>query len=236
MESPSRPDPTQRLLDLMIQLHLYPQGRSSCRGLISNASDAVDKLAYKALTDDQVGLNRSDFQDHPDSGSDPKRTLTISDSSIGADQGGAGAESGHHCQSGSPPVPENRTLAARTRSKGGKADVDIISRFGVGFYSAFMVADEVTVTSRAYSSEEAWRWTSDSRTATPWSPAGGRIRWAPTSCSYIKANTEDGHYDEYLEQYRLSDLVKKVFRTISTTPHRPYSCTNHAKPRPEVPR
>ena len=139
---------SKRLLDLMIN-SIYTHKEIFLRELISNASDAVDKLAYKALTDDQVGLNRSDFKITltPDQ---IARTLTISDNGIGMTKEELEQNLGTIARSGS--LQFKQELAKQ--ENGGEHTTDIIGQFGVGFYSAFMVADHVTVTSRAYGSDE----------------------------------------------------------------------------------
>ena len=190
---------SKRLLDLMIN-SIYTHKEIFLRELISNASDAVDKLAYKALTDDQVGLNRDDFQITltPDQ---LGRTLTISDNGIGMTRDELEQNLGTIARSGSLQFKQDMDAEK-------KADVDIIGQFGVGFYSAFMVADKVTVTSRAYGSDEAWRWESTGVDGYTLSPAE---KEAPGTdiVLHIKADTEDDKYGEYLEQYRLDDLIKK---------------------------
>ena len=190
---------SKRLLDLMIN-SIYTHKEIFLRELISNASDAVDKLAYKALTDDQVGLNRDDFQITltPDQ---LGRTLTISDNGIGMTRDELEQNLGTIARSGSLQFKQDMDAEK-------KADVDIIGQFGVGFYSAFMVADKVTVTSRAYGSDEAWCWESTGVDGYTLSPAE---KEAPGTdiVLHIKADTEDDKYGEYLEQYRLDDLIKK---------------------------
>ena len=190
---------SKRLLDLMIN-SIYTHKEIFLRELISNASDAVDKLAYKALTDDQVGLNRDDFQITltPDQ---LGRTLTISDNGIGMTRDELEQNLGTIARSGSLQFKQDMDAEK-------KADVDIIGQFGVGFYSAFMVADKVTVTSRAYGSDEAWCWESTGVDGYTLSPAE---KGAPGTdiVLHIKADTEDDKYGEYLEQYRLDDLIKK---------------------------
>ena len=143
---------SKRLLDLMIN-SIYTHKEIFLRELISNASDAVDKLAYKSLTDDKVGLNREDFKITltPDQ---VKRTLTISDNGIGMTKEELEQNLGTIARSGS-------LQFKKEMDEEKKSDVDIIGQFGVGFYSAFMVADKVTVTSRAYGSDEAWCWESE---------------------------------------------------------------------------
>ena len=217
---------SKRLLDLMIN-SIYTHKEIFLRELISNASDAVDKLAYKALTDDQVGLNRSDFKIRliPDK---EGRTLTISDNGIGMTSEEMESNLGTIARSGS--LQFKQEMAARE----GGADqnvADIIGQFGVGFYSAFMVADQVTVISRAYGEDTAWKWESS-----------GADGYTMTECEkemvgtdvilHIKANTEDEDYDQYLQTYRLDDLVKKYSDYI----HYPIVMEmehTHMKPKPE---
>ncbi|MCQ4771671.1 molecular chaperone HtpG [Intestinimonas massiliensis] len=214
---------SKRLLDLMIN-SIYTHKEIFLRELISNASDAVDKLAYKALTDDQVGLDRGDFKITlvPDK---EQRTLTISDNGIGMTKEELEANLGTIARSGS--LQFKQELAQK--DEGDKTD--IIGRFGVGFYSAFMVADRVTVVSRAYGSDEAWKWES-----------AGADGYTLTACEkeavgtditlHIKDNTEDDDYDPYLETYRLDELVKKYSDYI----HYPIVMEmehSHQKPKPE---
>ena len=217
---------SKRLLDLMIN-SIYTHKEIFLRELISNASDAVDKLAYKALTDDQVGLNRSDFKIRliPDK---EARTLTVSDNGIGMTREEMESNLGTIARSGSLQFKQEMT------AKEGSEDqnvADIIGQFGVGFYSAFMVADQVTVISKAYGEDTAWKWESS-----------GADGYTITECEkemvgtdvilHIKANTEDEDYDQYLQQYRLDDLVKKYSDYI----HYPIVMEmehTHMKPKPE---
>ena len=216
---------SQRLLDLMIN-SIYTHKEIFLRELISNASDAVDKLAYKSLTDSEVGLSRSDFKITltPDQ---IARTLTISDNGIGMTKEELEENLGTIAKSGSLQFKEE--LAKQEKAEGDTTD--IIGQFGVGFYSAFMVADQVTVTSKAYGSDQAWRWQSDGKdgyTIEPCEKAGA----GTDVVLHIKANTEEEHYDEYLEQYRIADLVKKYSDYI----HYPVVMLMHKsrqKPRPE---
>ena len=152
---------SKRLLDLMIN-SIYTHQEIFLREIISNASDAIDKLAYQALTDEKVGLSRSDFaiELKPD---ETARTLTVSDNGIGMDKDEMENNLGTICRSGSLQFKQ-----ALDKEKA--ADTDIIGQFGVGFYSAFMVADKVTVISKKYGSDEAWKWESegaDGYTMTP---------------------------------------------------------------------
>ena len=217
---------SKRLLDLMIN-SIYTHKEIFLRELISNASDAVDKLAYKALTDDKVGLNRSDFKITlvPDK---EARTLTVSDNGIGMTREEMESNLGTIARSGSLQFKEE--MAAK---EGGEDQnvADIIGQFGVGFYSAFMVADQVTVISKAYGADTAWKWESS-----------GADGYTITECEketpgtdvilHIKANTDDDSYDQYLQPYRLDELVKKYSDYI----HYPIVMEmehTHRKPRPE---
>lgn len=188
---------SKRLLDLMIN-SIYTHKEIFLRELISNASDAIDKLAYLALTDENVGLNRSDFAIRLTADKDAK-TLTVSDNGIGMSR---------------EEMEENLGTIAHSGSLGFKTtmekqdDIDIIGQFGVGFYSAFMVADNVTVISKKYGSDEAWQWESSGAdgytiTACEKDTAGTDVIMT------LKEDTEDEKYSDYLGQYRLRSLVKK---------------------------
>lgn len=156
---------SKRLLDLMIN-SIYTHQEIFLREIISNASDAIDKLAYQALTDEKVGLNRSDFaiQLKVD---EPSRTLTVSDNGIGMDKDEMENNLGTICKSGSLQFKKDMEK---------QEDIDIIGQFGVGFYSAFMVADTVTVISKKYGSEEAWKWTSSGADGYTMEPGRARRR------------------------------------------------------------
>lgn len=198
---------SKRLLDLMVN-SIYTHKEIFLRELISNASDALDKLAYIALTDDSVGLSRSDFAIEL-SVDKEARTLTISDNGVGMTQEDLEKNLGTIAHSGSLEFKKNL-------DEGAKGDVDIIGQFGVGFYSAFMVADLVTVTSRAYGSDEAWRWESDGADGYTITPAE-KERPGTDIVLHIKPNeapAEDGaepgeNYDRFLETWELQSLVKK---------------------------
>ena len=190
---------SRRLLDLMIN-SIYTHKEIFLREIISNASDAIDKLAYISLTDDNVGLNHSDF------GIDIKvdkkyRLLTVSDNGIGMNEEELEENLGTIAKSGS--------LQFRQAMDQEKAeDVDIIGQFGVGFYSAFMVADNITVLTRKYGEEGAWMWQSagaDGYTITPCEKdtPGTEI------IMKLKEDTEDEDYSQYLEEYTLRNLVRK---------------------------
>lgn len=198
---------SKRLLDLMIN-SIYTHKEIFLRELISNASDAVDKLAYKALTDDKVGLNRSEFRIVLTADKE-NRTLTVSDNGIGMTKEELEQNLGTIARSGSFQFKQEMDKADAGKN------VDIIGQFGVGFYSAFMVADTVTVRSRAYGAEEAWEWKSngaDGYTVEPCDKAdvGSEV------ILHIKADTEEEDYGQYLEQYRIEGLVKKYSDYVHT--------------------
>ena len=188
---------SKRLLDLMIN-SIYTHREIFLRELISNASDAIDKLAYQSLTDDSVGLNRSDFQIRLSPDKDAG-TLTVSDNGIGMSREEMEENLGTIAHSGSLHFKEAMEK---------KDDIDIIGQFGVGFYSAFMVADKVTVISKKFGADAAWMWESegaDGYTITPCQreTAGTEIIMT------LKADTEEDKYSEYLDEYRLRNLVHK---------------------------
>ena len=193
---------SKRLLDLMIN-SIYTHKEIFLREIISNASDAIDKLAYRALTDDQVGLNRSQFQITliPDL---PANMLTIVDNGIGMTKEELENNLGVIAKSGS--LKFKQDLASDEKAK--PDEVDIIGQFGVGFYSAFMVADRVRVRSRAYGSEEAWQWEStgaDGYTITPCDKesVGTEVELL------LKYDTPEENFCRFCEEEALMDLVKK---------------------------
>lgn len=188
---------SQRLLDLMIN-SIYTHQEIFLREIISNASDAIDKLAYTALTDDKVGLSRSDFaitviRDKEN------RVLTVSDNGIGMNRAEMEENLGTICKSGSLNFKQ-----ALEKTE----DVDIIGQFGVGFYSAFMVASSVTVISRKYGEEQAWKWTSDGADGYIIEEAQ-REQAGTDVIMTLKADTEDEEYSRFLEEYEIRSLVRK---------------------------
>lgn len=188
---------SKRLLDLMIN-SIYTHKEIFLRELISNASDAIDKLAYLALTDENVGLNRGDFAIHLAADKEA-RTLTISDNGIGMSREEMEENLGTIAHSGS---------FAFKKDMEKQEDIDIIGQFGVGFYSAFMVADKVTVVSKKYGADEAWQWESagaDGYTMTP----AEKDHAGTDIVLTLKADTDDERYSDYLADYRLRGLVKK---------------------------
>ena len=141
---------SRRLLDLMIN-SIYTHQEIFLREIISNASDAMDKLAYTALTDDQVSISRDDMV-NTITRDEANRTLTVSDRGIGMDKADMEENLGTIAKSGSLSFKQSMEK---------QEDIDIIGQFGVGFYSAFMVASSITVISRKYGSDTAWKWTSN---------------------------------------------------------------------------
>ena len=192
---------SKRLLDLMIN-SIYTHKEIFLRELISNASDAEDKLAYKSLTDDSMGVSRADLKITivPDK---EKRTLTVSDNGIGMTREDLETNLGTIARSGS-----GQFKAGLAQDDKAAEDIDVIGQFGVGFYSAFMVSDAVTVISKAWGSDEAWMWQSD-----------GADGYTVTACEkelpgtdvimHLKANADEENYDQYLETFKLQELIKK---------------------------
>ncbi len=192
---------SKRLLDLMIN-SIYTNKEIFLREIISNASDAIDKLCYLSLTDDSVGLNRSDFR--IDIIADKTaRTITVRDNGIGMSLAEAESNLGVIAKSGS-----FQFKGEMDGDKAEKEDLSIIGQFGVGFYSAFMVSDEVTVISRKYGENEGVRWNSkgaDGYTVTPCE----RENVGTDVIMHIKEDTEEEIYGSYLEVWKLKALVKK---------------------------
>lgn len=188
---------SKRLLDMMIN-SIYTQKEIFLRELVSNASDAIDKIYYKALTDDQLVFDKENYYIKL-TVDKANRTLVITDTGIGMAKEDLENNLGVIAKSGSLAFKKENEI---------KDGHNIIGQFGVGFYSAFMVADVVTVTSRALGSDEAFKWESkgaDGYTIQPCEKAtvGTEITLK------IKESTEDEQYDEYLEEYRLKAIIKK---------------------------
>lgn len=188
---------SKRLLEMMIN-SIYSQREVFLRELISNASDAIDKIYYKALTDDTINFEKDNYFIKITADKE-KRTLTISDTGIGMTKEELESNLGTIAKSGS---------LAFKKENDSKDGHDIIGQFGVGFYAAFMVADEVTVITKSLNSDTAYKWISkgaDGYTIeeTEKSAIGTDIILT------IKENTEEDQYDDYLEEYRLKSIIKK---------------------------
>ncbi len=213
---------SQRLMDLMIN-SIYTHKEIFLREIISNASDAIDKLAYRALTDENVGLNRDDFQIVvvPDKDA---RTLTVSDNGIGMTQEEMENNLGTIAKSGSLQFKKETEDAD-------DAELDIIGQFGVGFYSAFMVAEKVTVLSRAYGSDTAWKWESEGVDGYTIEPCQKDTVGTEVIMT-VKADTDDEKYGDYLDAYHLSGLIKKYSDYIRY-PIRMEMTHSRQKPKPE---
>ncbi len=188
---------SQKLLDMMIN-SIYTHKEIFLRELISNASDAIDKLYYRSLTDDSVKMNRGDYEIRLESDKEAG-TLIIRDNGIGMTADELENNLGTIAKSGSFDFKKDNDQ---------KEDIDIIGQFGVGFYSAFMVADHITVKSRAFGADSAWMWESEGVDGYTMQPcekesAGTEI------VLHLRADTEDEKYSEYLDTYRIRNLVKK---------------------------
>ena len=188
---------SKRLLDLMIN-SIYTHKEIFLRELISNASDAIDKLYYRTLEDGATGLSREDFFIRLDVDKEA-RTLSITDNGIGMTQEELDNNLGVIARSGSLQFKQEAEQ---------KEDVDIIGQFGVGFYSAFMVSDRVAVDTRAFGADEAWHWESEGLAGYEITP-GTKADRGTTITLHLKADTEDENYSEFLDQFRIQQLVKK---------------------------
>lgn len=191
---------SKRLLEMMIN-SIYTHKEIFLRELISNASDAIDKLYFKSLTDDKVGMSKSDFKIFIKADKD-NGTLTITDNGIGM--------TAEELENNLGIIANSGSLAFKTANSDAKEkeDIDVIGQFGVGFYSAFMVAKEVEVRTKAYGSDKAYVWKSE-----------GVDGYTIDECDKdtvgteiiltMKENTEDEQYDDFLEQWKIKSLVKK---------------------------
>lgn len=191
---------SKRLLEMMIN-SIYTHKEIFLRELISNASDAIDKLYFKSLTDDKVGMSKSDFKIFIKADKD-NGTLTITDNGIGM--------TAEELENNLGIIANSGSLAFKTANSEAKEkeDIDVIGQFGVGFYSAFMVAKEVEVRSKAYGSDKAYVWKSE-----------GVDGYTIDECDKdtvgteiiltMKENTEDEQYDDFLAQWKIKSLVKK---------------------------
>lgn len=188
---------SKKLMDMMIN-SIYTHKEIFLRELISNASDALDKLYFRSLTDDKVGMARGDFEIKL-SVDKEHRLISVEDNGVGMSARDLDNNLGTIAKSGSLDFK---------KENGKNEDIDVIGQFGVGFYSAFMVADKVTVLSRAYGSEEANIWEScgaDGYTVTPCE----KDSHGTVITLHIKEDTEEEKYSEFLDSYRLTSLVKK---------------------------
>lgn len=187
---------SKRLLDLMIN-SIYTHHEIFLRELISNASDALDKMYYKSLTEND-GMSREDFYIRltPDK---EARTLTISDNGCGM--------TAEELENNLGTIAKSGSFAFKQENEA-KEDIDIIGQFGVGFYSAFMVADHVKVVSKPYGSDKAWVWESDGADGYTVEEAE-KDSFGTDVILTIKADNDDENFSEYLETYRLTQLVKK---------------------------
>lgn len=188
---------SKRLLELMIH-SIYSQKEIFLRELISNASDAIDKIYYKALTDDSLSFDKDQYYIKVQADKE-KRTLTVTDTGIGMTKDELEENLGVIAKSGS------FSFKNETEMKDGH---DLIGQFGVGFYSAFMVADQVTVMSRALGSEQAYKWESEGTEGYTIEPCQKETVGTEIVLK-IKQNSEDETYDEYLEEHRLKEIIKK---------------------------
>ena len=191
---------SKRLLDLMIN-SIYTHKEIFLREIISNASDAIDKLCYRSLTDETVGMAREDFLIRVEADKDG-RTLTVRDNGVGMTKEELENNLGVIASSGT------RLFRDSLSEDEAAADVDVIGQFGVGFYSAFMVSDKVTVLTRAFGEDQGWKWES-----------AGADGYTVTACDkdtvgtdvimHLKPDTDGEDYSSYLESWKLKELIKK---------------------------
>ena len=209
---------SKKLMDLMIN-SIYTNKEIFLREIISNASDAIDKLHYMSLTDKDIKVDTSKFNIHitPDK---ENKTLTISDNGIGMTEEELENNLGTIAKSGSSDFKENNEH---------KENIDIIGKFGVGFYSAFMVASKVEVISKKYGTDKANKWTSSGIDGYEIEPTT-KENYGTDIILYLKDDTEDEKYSKYLEEYEISTLIKKYSDYI-TYPITMYETHKHLKPK-----
>ena len=209
---------SKKLMDLMIN-SIYTNKEMFLREIISNASDAIDKLHYMSLTNKDIKVDTSKFNIHitPDK---ENKTLTISDNGIGMTEEELENNLGTIAKSGSSDFKENNEH---------KENIDIIGKFGVGFYSAFMVASKVEVISKKYGTDKANKWTSSGIDGYEIEPTT-KEDYGTDIILYIKDDTEDEKYSKYLEEYEISTLIKKYSDYI-TYPITMYETHKHLKPK-----
>lgn len=191
---------SKKLLDMMIN-SIYTHKEIFLRELISNASDAIDKLYFKSLTDESVKLKKADFEIRITL-DEKNRTLSITDNGIGMTKEELEKNLGTIAKSGSFDF-KNETEGEKAAKK-----VDVIGQFGVGFYSAFMVADKLTVESLAFGEKEAFKWESSGADGYEIKPCS-KENIGTTVILHLKEDGENEKYSEFLEQYRISELIKK---------------------------
>ena len=189
---------SKRLLDLMIN-SIYTNKDIFLRELISNASDAMDKLYYRSLTDDSIKVNKEDLEINVFYDKD-MRTITISDNGCGMTDTELESNLGTISKSGS--------LAFKQLEEVKDKDIDIIGQFGVGFYSAFMVSDKITVISKSIDSKEAYKWVSTGLDGYTIEPCNKETNGTDIIL-HIKEDTEDENYSDYLSEFKLKSLIKK---------------------------
>lgn len=188
---------SKRVLDLMIN-SIYTNKEIFLRELLSNASDAIDKLVFTSLTDSSVSVNRDDLKIVIERDKDA-RILKISDNGIGMDE----AELEHNLGT----IAESGSLKFKEENKDQK-DTSIIGQFGVGFYSAFMVAKKIEVISKKYNADKAYKWTSEGADGYTIQPCD-KEEIGTTIVLYLKDDTDDDNYSNYLEEYTISSIVSK---------------------------
>lgn len=227
---------SKKLLDLMIN-SIYTNREIFLRELISNASDAADKLYFKSLTDSSIQLGKNDLAINVSFDKDA-RTITVSDNGIGMTDAELEKNLGTIAHSDSLEFKTAEAAAEAEEGEDGKAtkkaksgDIDIIGQFGVGFYSAFMVADKVRVITKAYGADQAFEWASDGvegYTISPVEKAGH----GTDVILHIKPNTDDENYDTYLSEYGLKDLIKRYSNYVRY-PVKMECTKSRQKPKPE---
>ena len=190
---------SKRLLDLMIN-SIYTHKEIFLREIISNASDAIDKLSYRSLTDENVGMKREDFHIRIQSDVE-NRILTVSDNGIGMSESELENNLGTIASSGTYQFRQEM-------DKDAAENVDVIGQFGVGFYSAFMVADKITVITRKYGESQAFRWESDGADGYTITPCE-KETVGTDIIMHVKPDGEEADYSQYLQEHTLRDLIKK---------------------------
>lgn len=188
---------SKRLLDLMIN-SIYTHREIFLRELISNASDAIDKIYYKSLGDDNINFNKEDFFIKISIDKE-NRTIKISDTGIGMTKNELEDNLGVIAKSGSLQFKKENEI---------KDGYDIIGQFGVGFYSSFLIADKVTVITKTFGSNEAYKWESTGVEGYTIEPATKNTIGTDIILQ-VKPNTEDENFDEYLNEYKIQSLIKK---------------------------